>query len=323
MPLAIDRPAAGMVVLAETAQASKLAFKFAYSGVKTAVLDVDLVLLFDDGSKIILPGLALRMLGGDAPRLLFLDGEIDPQMVIARVDEVQLADQMPNLMVSASLQKAKSEDSTLPAPGIPVVQLPSLPLASLTPMPQFRSVEGDSELNSSLLAPQIGRFARRSNQEDAASTGSGGGQTDSNNTTPSSESEKSDTDAPVSANLAPRIISDGGGLQAIVSVFENNTAVTTVKATDPDDAADIHYSIIGGSDQSSFNIDIITGDLQFVLPPDFELMNDLNGDNVYELTVIVTAGTQTDTQNIRVIVINQNEVPIITSDGSGSSVNLT
>jgi hypothetical protein len=203
------------------------------------------------------------------------------------------------------------------------VQLPSLPLASLTPMPQFRLAEGDSELNSSLLAPQIGRFARRSNQDDAASTGSGGGQTNSNNATPSPESEKSDTDDPVSANLAPRIISDGGEARAIVSVVENSTAVTTVNAIDPDDAADIRFFIAGGADESAFTINSLTGELRFVTPPDFEARADLNGDNTYELTVLASAGSQIDTQHIRVRVIDQNEAPIITSDSGGPAASLT
>jgi len=303
LPLAIDKPAAGTVALAETAQAAKLAFKFAYAGVKTAVLDVDLVLLFDDGSKILLPGLALRMLGGDAPRLSFLDGEIDPQMVIARVDEVQLADQFPNLMVSASLRNPKPDENATSASGIPMVQLPSLPPATLTPVPRVRVGGGDGDLNSSVLAPQVGRFARRSNQEDSSnpSTG-GGGQSASAERAPAPA-----TEAEKPANAPPSIISDGGGATAPIQLDEGNQHVARVAAVDPEGRA-IHYAIAGGPDAAQFSINSATGELFFIRSPDFEINRSVSG--VYRLDVqAIDDKGNFDTQALTVAVANLNERP--------------
>ena len=53
---------------------------------------------------------------------------------------------------------------------------------------------------------------------------------------------------------------------------ENQTAVTTVHATDPDNGpvTPVVYSIVGGDDQLKFGIDAGTGVLTFITAPDFE-----------------------------------------------------
>ena len=56
-------------------------------------------------------------------------------------------------------------------------------------------------------------------------------------------------------NQAPIITSDCGGATASVNVQENQTAVTTVTASDADVPADtLTFSISGGADQALFNI---------------------------------------------------------------------
>ncbi|MCA3563932.1 MAG: cadherin domain-containing protein, partial [Methylocystis sp.] len=319
LPLAISKPAAGTVSLAETAQAAKLAFKFAYAGVKTAVLDVDLVLLFDDGSKILLPGLALRMLGADAPRLTFLDGEIDPQMIIARVDEVQLADQLPNLMVSASLQNPKEDDAANAASGVPIVQLPSLPSAGLTPVPRARLAESDGELNSGLLAPQIGRFARRSNQDETVLNGSGsgssGGQSDGG-------AQQVSQEVKTAKNLDPIITSDGGGAAAAFVLNEGLQAVTRVAAQDPEGKA-VYFAVGGGPDAAFFAMNSETGELSFAKPSDFESAQ--SGGNVYKLTVMAfdELGGRAS-QAVTITLNNVNEAPTdVGLTGGGIAENAT
>ena len=53
------------------------------------------------------------------------------------------------------------------------------------------------------------------------------------------------------SNEAPIITSDGGGATAALSVSENQTAITTVTATDADvPAQTLTYSIAGGPDAS-------------------------------------------------------------------------
>jgi hypothetical protein len=62
---------------------------------------------------------------------------------------------------------------------------------------------------------------------------------------------------------APTIISDGGGDFAQISIPENQLAITTVTAFDPDPGTHLTYSIVGGPDQFRLTIDPITGQLAF------------------------------------------------------------
>ncbi|MES2939036.1 MAG: cadherin domain-containing protein [Pseudomonadota bacterium] len=120
----------------------------------------------------------------------------------------------------------------------------------------------------------------------------------------------------VDTNTAPEIISDGGGTSAGVSVAENTAAVTTVAATDMEGDS-LAYSIVGGADAALFTIDSATGALSFITAPDYE--NPAGCDNSYDVTVQVSDGTLTDTQDIFVSVYNVNDAPVITSDGGGGS----
>ncbi|HEU0246267.1 MAG TPA: cadherin domain-containing protein [Gaiellaceae bacterium] len=121
-------------------------------------------------------------------------------------------------------------------------------------------------------------------------------------------------------NSPPTITSDGGGATASKSVAENQTAVTDVDATDPDPDA-LTYSISGGADAARFAIVPETGVLTFAVAPNFEAPTDVGGDNVYNVTVLVSDGNGgSDSQAIAVTVTNVNEfTPVITSDGGGDS----
>ena len=81
------------------------------------------------------------------------------------------------------------------------------------------------------------------------------------------------------------------------SVAENQTGVGTVTATDANGDA-LSFSISGGLDQSLFTINGTTGVLVFNSAPDYENAGDNGGDNVYNLTVQVSDGSLTATQNI-------------------------
>ena len=124
-------------------------------------------------------------------------------------------------------------------------------------------------------------------------------------------------------NDPPVITSDGGGAAAAVNAAENQTAVTTVTATDPD-ADTVTFSITGGEDQGDFSIVPATGVLTFSSAPDFETPTDgaTSGSNTYIVQVTATddgAGTLTDVQTITVTVTDVNEAPSITSDGGGAT----
>ena len=63
-----------------------------------------------------------------------------------------------------------------------------------------------------------------------------------------------------------------------------------------------------------------TGALAFVAAPDFESPADAGGNNVYDVTVQVSDGSNTDTQAIAVTVSDANDnAPVISSNGGGAS----
>ena len=114
----------------------------------------------------------------------------------------------------------------------------------------------------------------------------------------------------VTVNAAPVITSNGAGSIANVNVVENQTSVTTVTVNDPDHSANtLIYSIIGGEDQMLFTIDD-SGVLNFNLTPNYETFADANHDGVYEVVVQVSDGNATDTQLIRITVIESNDMSI-------------
>ena len=109
-------------------------------------------------------------------------------------------------------------------------------------------------------------------------------------------------------NGAPEITSDGGAATASVSINENQTAVTTVTATDVDDGATQAYSLTGGADRSAFTIDASTGVLSFVSAPDHESKGS------YEVGVSVTDGALTDRQLLTVLIDDVDEIPAARDD---------
>ncbi|HEU0099279.1 MAG TPA: cadherin domain-containing protein [Allosphingosinicella sp.] len=110
---------------------------------------------------------------------------------------------------------------------------------------------------------------------------------------------------------APEIVSNGGGDTASVTAAENQNAVTTVTAVDPDASGTLVYSIVGGLDASRFAINATTGALTFVSAPNFEARLDFNNNNMYDVVVSVSDGVNTDVQALLVTVTNVNEAPTI------------
>ncbi|WP_342347575.1 cadherin domain-containing protein [uncultured Nitrospira sp.] len=110
-------------------------------------------------------------------------------------------------------------------------------------------------------------------------------------------------------NDAPVITSDGAGPTAAVNAAENQTAVTTVTATDIDVPVDtLTYSISGGADAGLFRLDPTSGVLTFMVAPDFETPADADGDNFYDVQVQVSDGNGgVDIQLIRITVTNVQE----------------
>ena len=111
-------------------------------------------------------------------------------------------------------------------------------------------------------------------------------------------------------------IIDGGPCEDALKIItqfivldENTIQLFKIDYSDPND--DIPSFIIsGGKDKDLFNLNSITGELSFNIPPDFENPMDANGDNVYliEITVIDDGQPiETDTKLIEIYINNINE----------------
>ncbi|MEI4235188.1 Calx-beta domain-containing protein, partial [Roseovarius sp. D22-M7] len=104
-------------------------------------------------------------------------------------------------------------------------------------------------------------------------------------------------------NDAPGITSG-----AAFTVPENQTAIGSVVATDPEGDT-LTYAITGGADAALFDIDTATGALSFLTAPDFESPADTGGDNVYDLAVAASDGTDSTPQDITVTVTDVEPEP--------------
>ena len=113
-------------------------------------------------------------------------------------------------------------------------------------------------------------------------------------------------------NQLPTITSNSSAASATLNIAENSTSITNIDASDPDgdtEGSGLTYSV-DGPDISQISINPNTGQLSFNTAPDFETPNDSNGDNQYEVDVIVTdsQGGQ-DTQSLSINVTDVAENP--------------
>jgi hypothetical protein len=113
------------------------------------------------------------------------------------------------------------------------------------------------------------------------------------------------------ANRAPVIVSNGGGDDASVSLFEGTTSVTAVTATDADLDA-VTYAIAGGADSAAFVVSASSGALTFIAPPTVATPLDADGDNVYEVWVGVSDGVALDLQRLSIRILPATSVPAAT-----------
>lgn len=97
----VPRPGTGTIRVIDTAGIAELNFNFPSSDVHIAALDVDLVMVFADNSKLILPNLAVGLLGSNPPKLNFLGKAVTAQAVVAAIGQVTLADATPSIHFSS------------------------------------------------------------------------------------------------------------------------------------------------------------------------------------------------------------------------------
>ncbi|MGI9421828.1 MAG: autotransporter domain-containing protein [Hyphomicrobiaceae bacterium] len=115
------------------------------------------------------------------------------------------------------------------------------------------------------------------------------------------------------SNFPPVITSDGGGETAAITIAQQTTRVTTVKADDQDGDA-LTYRL-SGVDSGAFTIDASNGVLAFRSPPAMDDPQDDDRDNAYEIIVTVDDGFGgSDTQTIIVTLTEENLPPVITRE---------
>ncbi len=113
-------------------------------------------------------------------------------------------------------------------------------------------------------------------------------------------------------NLAPEITTNGGA-PLVLSVNENTAAGATavdVDAADPNVLDTLAWSIMGGNAQGLFAIDAATGLITLAASPNYEALAAL-GATSQVLTVVVSDGLATDTQQITVNIADLNEAPVV------------
>ena len=117
---------------------------------------------------------------------------------------------------------------------------------------------------------------------------------------------------PVTA--APVFTSD-----ATARVAENQTVAYEAQATD-EDSDTLSYSL-SGTDAALFTIDPTTGVVSFITAPDFENPGDAGGDNVYDITVTASDGTNNTDQTVAITVTNVYDLePLSTLDGTNGFI---
>lgn len=111
----IPRPSEGTIRVIDTSGLAELNFNFPTSSVHIAALDVDLVMVFPDNSKLILPNLALALLGSNPPKINFLGKPVPAQDVVGAINQVTLADAAPSIHLASTDFLPKKPKG--PAPG--------------------------------------------------------------------------------------------------------------------------------------------------------------------------------------------------------------
>ena len=141
---------------------------------------------------------------------------------------------------------------------------------------------------------------------------------DANTGQPLSQTTFSSNDTPsitvvrkgdVDGDFDPSLITDHAPIitgKTTLVMDENETSVSTLVGSDADGDA-LTYSIIGGADQSLFSINSATGVLTFKASPDYEDPTDSNANNLYDIEISVSDGTNTTTQALTIAVTNVNE----------------
>jgi Ca2+-binding RTX toxin-like protein len=306
----IDRPAPGQIKIVDAAAARLLKFSFDLASCKLTVLDVDAILIFPDGGKIVMPAFALQLIGAEPPATVFNGASIEPHLLLAQAGDIRLMDQLPEFALSDTARPdAKAE---APQPAAQVVQVTATQQYGHTPGPTTRPFVVEDNGNGNSLVETSARYARRVDVEAASSTSvrGEGALTENSQKTAAPDSTQPRIDV---VNAAPAFTSSDTAAQP-----ENAMFVMRLTASDPDAADRLTYAIVSGPDAARFAVNGGSGDLYFIRPPDFESRASSAGTNTYEIIVTVSDGAVTTGQTLSITVENVNEAPDSISLGSTS-----
>ncbi len=106
---------------------------------------------------------------------------------------------------------------------------------------------------------------------------------------------------------------------ATATFTENATGtVYDATATDADNLASLSYSL-GGDDAALFDVDPSTGVISFKSSPNFEAPADKDGNNIYNIVVTASDGSNSTNQSVAITVTNMNDnAPVFTSVAAAS-----
>ncbi|MBV6656358.1 MAG: hypothetical protein KI785_01190, partial [Devosiaceae bacterium] len=148
----VDKPESGEVIVVDTARASDIDFQFSKELVNVVILDVDVILIFDDGSRVILPNFAMQLVGTTPPRLHFIDESVDPQGFLALIDDVRLVEEVPIMQVTSidseeSEAEAEQQDQAPPQP-VPPASSTDVPVQAQGASPAVAADENPNTTTS-------------------------------------------------------------------------------------------------------------------------------------------------------------------------------
>ena len=108
----IHKPAAGATEVVTVHDGEKLSFAFSMSDVKVGLVDVDLILKFADGAKIILLEFSLQIMSEITPEMLFNGELIEAQQILAKLGTVSISDDTSELNFSTDSADNVAEQSS-------------------------------------------------------------------------------------------------------------------------------------------------------------------------------------------------------------------
>ena len=99
-----DNNGYGLAKIVAMDGADKAALNMPYAPFKVEIIDVDVVLVFQDGSRVIVPNMALAAFSGHKPMLAFTDRTVSADEIVAEVGEIKQQD------TSISMKLASGND---------------------------------------------------------------------------------------------------------------------------------------------------------------------------------------------------------------------